>query len=407
MSTLGVIVEYNPFHNGHLFHIQKAKEITHSDAVVAVMSGNFVQRGIPAVVDKWIRTEMALLNGIDLILELPVIYSLSSAEFFSLGSVSLLNSIGIINSICFGSEYGDISTLKTISEVLEEEPTGFKEYLKKFIDTGASYPSARCSALVQYLQDRDAAYAVPLEKIMLSPNNTLGIEYCKSLMRLNSNIKPFTILREGSGYNSDILDDSFSSATALRKYFKENKPLSNLYKYMPHNIMDLLSNLRSQGYNFTFSDYMFSFIKYKLLTTLSPNDLLVIPDIREGLENRIYKYIENINGFDELIEAVKSKRYTYTRISRILCQIFVGFENYDTVSLRKEPCPYARVLGFNKRGKELLNEMKTKSQIPFYTKIPGECNNTMKLDIQATRAYSLINRSVNSDSDYKRHPVIL
>lgn len=407
MNTLGIIAEYNPFHNGHLYHIQRAKEITHSDAVVAVMSGNFVQRGIPALVDKWIRTEMALLNGIDLVLELPVVYSLSSAEFFALGAVSLLNSIGIVNSICFGSESGNISTLKTIAEILEEEPIDFKNYLKTFIDTGASYPSARCNALVQYLKDRDGICPLPLSKIMMSPNNTLGIEYCRSILRLRSNIKPFTILREGSKYNSDILEDSFSSATALRKYFKENKPLHNLYKYVPNNIMELLINLSAQGYSFTFSDYMFSFIRYRLLTALNPNDLLNIPDISEGLENRIYKYIENMSGFDELIEVVKSKRYTYTRISRILCQLFVGFENYDTAALRKKNCPYARVLGFNKRGKELLNEMKTKSQIPFYVKVPRECNDIMKLDIQATRAYSLINRSIDSNSEYIRHPVIL
>jgi predicted nucleotidyltransferase len=407
LSTLGLVVEYNPFHNGHLYHIKKSKSITGSEAVVAVMSGNFVQRGIPAVIDKWLRAEMALVNGVDLVLELPILYSLSSAEFFAFGAVSILNSIGIVDSICFGSECGNINILKDIAEILEKEPEPFKKFLKDLMNTGMVYPSARSRALVQYLGHKGIKYSFDPNDVMASPNNTLGIEYCRSILRLNSSIKPFSILREGSGYNSEVFEDRFSSATALRKHFKENKPFDIIDEYVPPNVMEMFLDLKRMNYSFAFSDSMFPFIKYRLLTMPNKYNLLKIPDISEGLENKICKSIETSENLDKLVEAVKSKRYTYTRISRILSQLFVGFEGYDTLHLRRKPCPYVRVLGFNSKGAQLLKEMKIKSAIPFYVKMPKEQSDLQKLDIQSTKAYSLINRNVDPKSDYLRHPIIV
>lgn len=407
MNTLGIIVEYNPFHNGHLFHIQRSKEITGADAVVAVMSGNFVQRGIPAIIDKWVRTEMALLNGVDLVLELPVLYSLSSAEIFAFGAMSILNSIGIVDNICFASECGNIHVLKKIARILETEPESFQSSLKNYLAFGISFPNARCKALADYIENKYGTCSFDPNVIMTAPNNTLGIEYCKSIFKLNSGIKPFTILREGSGYNTEVLEDGFSSATAIRKYFKENKPIKSINKYVPDNIMNIFWKLDANDYDFVFSDDILPFIKYKLLTLSNKDEIRKIPDISEGIENRIYKAIECAQSFDEMVDEIKSKRYTHTRICRILCQLFVGFEWYNTLALRKKSCPYARVLGFNNKGAALLKDMKSKSSIPFYVKIPKEPDDIMKLDIQATRAYSLINRNVKPDCDYTKHPIII
>jgi len=406
MNISGIIVEYNPLHNGHIYHINKTKELTNCDALICVMSGNFAQRGIPSLIDKWTKTKMALNNGVDLVIELPAIYSVSSAEFFSYGSVSLLNSLGVVDNICFGSEQGDIKDIYDISNILLKEPIEFKSLLKAYLSKGIVYPQARSNALYDYLiNSKNNISNLLLDNFLSSPNNILGIEYCKSLIKLNSSITPYTLKREGASYNSNILHNEFSSATAIRKFIKENGSLSKLEGHVPNSVLAEILNLYSENYEFAFEDSMFPYIKHKSAT--SKNSLVNLPDVSEGLDNKIIKSLQNNLSYSSAIEDMKSKRYTYTRISRILCQYFIGFDSFDSKRLREMSCPYARVLGFNSNGKSILKSIKSNSSIPLYTKIPKEPSDTLQLDIQSTRAYNIINNSINPNSDYLISPIIV
>jgi predicted nucleotidyltransferase len=405
MNITSIISEYNPLHNGHLYHIKKTKKLTNSDAIICIMSGNYVQRGLPAMIDKWNRSKIALECGADLVIELPVLYSLSSAEFFAFGAVSLLNSLGVVNSICFGSESGDIEHLNYIARILHGEPIEFKRSLKNYLSLGYAYPAARSIALNDYINYLNSNINIDFKESLSTSNNILGIEYCKSLIKLNSNIKPYTLKREGASYNSENIHSIFSSATAIRKYIKENNDISELRNHMPFQSYDLIIELKNNNYDFANEDNMMKYLRYKHFCTNSSIENL--PDVSEGLHNKIYKNIDKSTNYSDLIENIKSKRFTYTRINRILCQYFIGFEKYDTRILRKEPCPYARVLGFNEMGTKILKEMKSNSSIPVYTKLPKISTEVLDLDIEATKAYSLLNSNISPLSDYLISPIRL
>ena len=231
MKTVGLITEYNPFHNGHLYHIEKAKELTGADRVIVIMSGDYVQRGTPAVLSKHSRAHMALLNGASVVLELPVCYSCASAEFFAKGAVSVLDGLGCIDALCFGSECGNLEHLTSIAHLLSAEPETYRHHLQSSLKNGMSFPAARCHALEKMTGD---AYA---SQILSDPNNILGIEYLKALKELNSPIVPFTLKREFSGYHDTELHDCSSSASAIRKVLM-NIPAS---PYLPKNISAQLS----------------------------------------------------------------------------------------------------------------------------------------------------------------------
>jgi predicted nucleotidyltransferase len=405
MKISAIISEYNPIHKGHVHHINRTKELADSDAIICIMSGNYVQRGIPAIIDKWNRTKAALECGADLILELPVVYSLSSAEFFAQGAVSLLNSLGVIDSISFGSEIGDINFIMKIANVLLKEPCELKNKLKLNLDKGYAYPKARSLALINYFTEVEGISNNNLSESLNSSNNILGIEYCKSLLRLKSSIKPYTIKREGSTYNDKDLNSIFSSATSIRKYIKDNKSIDELREHMPDKSYELLKGLKNANYPFVFESLMLPFIKYKYFN--HKESLISLPDVSEGLHNRVYEGLLNENSYEDLIGKIKSKRYTYTRISRILCQYFVGFDNYPTDELRSQPSPYCRILGFNKEGMKALKHIKKNSSIPVYTKLPRNINSTMKLDIMATQTYSLLNSFISPMDDYLISPIII
>lgn len=402
MNITGIVAEYNPLHKGHEYHIKCSKDITESDGIVGIMSGNFVQRGMPAIIDKWNRTKAALLSGVDLVVELPTLYAISSAEFFAFGSISLLNNLGGINNVCFGSELGDINALISIASMLNLESPEFKEKIMHYLNQGLSYPSARSNTLEELLGKN---YTCDLNKILNNSNNILGIEYCKSLLKLNSKIAPFCIKRKGSDYNSEELTPAFASATAIRKYLKSNENTNLLQEYLPMNCYNILNKLYKENYNFVFEEDMLPFIKYKFFTTNSKFEHL--PDVTEGLHNKIRKSLEQYNNISDVILDVKSKRYTYSRISRILCQYFIGFETLNTSYLRTLQCPYARVLGFNDTGKQILKHLKKCTSIPIYTKLPKEINEFMSLDIKATKAYSIINKNVNPADDFLNSPIIM
>lgn len=400
MKITGLITEYNPFHLGHEFHINSSKQKTNCDYTICIMSGNFVQRGIPAIVDKWSRTKMALLGGVDLVLELPTIYSVSSAEYFAFGAISTLNSLNIVDNICFGSECGDVTTLKKIAEILVNEPLEFKKDLKEQLNLGLSFPKARSIAIEKYIKNSNIFNIDNIKHILNSPNNILAIEYCKSLFKLKSNINPITITRQGSSYNDDNLNQyNFSSASSIRKAITE-KSLESCINVIPKYTYEILENSKISDL-----DRMFFYVKYKLLS--NPQFLSNIPDANEGLGNKILNNIGNFNNFDEFIMSCKSKRYSYTRISRVLCQCFLSLTKEDILLSKSKP-QYIRVLGLNKNGAKILKEIKKNSKIKIVNKISSKNTDPMlSIDIKATNLYSLLNNNIMHNADFKISPIIL
>lgn len=402
MNITGIITEYNPFHKGHFYHLTSAKESTNADGIVCIMSGNFIQRGGPAIIDKWKRAEMAIDNGVDLVIELPTFYALSSAEYFAKGAISILDKLGVVNTIFFGSESGNVRNLKSIASILCDEPTDYKNLLKENLSKGLTFAKARELSLKEYYSSNSN---FEISEILGNSNNILGIEYIKALLSLKSTIEPLTLKREGSQYNDKTLNNTFSSATSIREALKNDSNLEHIYNDIPENSYKILKNLSDNNYKFIFENHMFNMIKYKLVTNcVNFNNLY---EISEGLDNKLLKEIHQSATFEEFILRVKSKRYTYTKISRILTQIFIGFDLYNKDELIKPDNLYGRILGFNSRGKDILKEIKKSSSIPLITKVPKHVNNDLlKLDIQATKCYSLLNNSVNPFSDHLLKPII-
>lgn len=405
MIISGIAAEYNPFHLGHAYHIAETKRVTGSDAVIIAMSGNFVQRGLPAIIDKKERTKMALLNGADIVFELPCLYSLSSAEFFALGAVSLFDSLGCVNYMSFGSEVDDINSLKSAAEILCFESEDFSKSIKKHLSTGISYPSARRHALSETLP---AKLPLNFDNILSSPNNILGIEYCKQILKLNSSIKPITINRFGSKYHETNLNENFPSATSIRNYLLESTNIEKLKNQLPISVYKIIISLINNGYDFAKEDKIVEYLNYKK-NCMDYNGTYIqnLPDISEGLHNRIAKNISSFKKYNEIIKDIKTKRYTYSRISRILCQYFIGFDNFNTKLLRSLPCPYARILGFTSIGASILKEMKKSTTIPLFSKLPKDKNEVLELELQASRAYSLVNFSINPLDDFVTYPIII
>lgn len=413
MGTVGLVTEYNPFHNGHLYHLEQAKLITNSEYSIAVMSGNFLQRGEPALVDKWTRAKMAVDNGVDLVLELPVIYSCQSAEFFSYGAVKLLNSLGVVDSICFGSELGEVSPLVSIANILLDEPYEYKLLLRDELDKGLSYPKSRSIALMNLLQQNNLLSTYKLEDILNNPNNILSIEYIKALLQLRSSIKPYTIRRIANHYSTKELTGSISSATAIRESIFNSNDLMTVRDTLPNASYESLRDFLVKFKGFNIIDNFDSILLYKLRIE-GTKVLSLLFDIDEGLENRFYKFASSSSSIKEILDLVNTKRYTYTRLQRIMCHLLIGVYREEIEFLHGHGPQYIRVLAMNNKGIKLLNEIKNKSDLPIITKFAdhGKFNNSIldkmiDIDKKATDIYFLgINHSKPYNMDYITSPYI-
>ena len=419
MNIVGLIVEYNPFHNGHLYHLNKSLEVTNATHSVAIMSGNFLQRGEPALLDKHTRAKMAVENGVDLVIELPTLFACQSAELFASGAITTLNSLNCIDSICFGSEIGDSNILYTISDLLVNEPLEFKDLLKSYLDLGHLFPTARSLALFDYINKHSLVdiSKESLQDILNSSNNILGIEYIKSLIKLNSNINIFTINRVVSQYNSDIIDSSICSATAIRTNLKSNSDFSFLENVVPKPTFDTMTSKFNNNFSPVFDEYYFD-----TLFALIVRDYNILDsyfDVNEGIENRIYDSIFKSNSYDDLLNNIKSKRYTLTKIKRILNNILLGITKKE-INLVKNitEMPYIRVLAFNDKGREILKKIKSNSEIKIINKLANIdfdshddiFNTLIDYDIKATNIYNSIyyknNKSLlKGPMDYYNSPV--
>jgi len=410
MKVLGIVSEYNPLHSGHVYHIAASREKTGATHVVCVMSGNFVQRGEPAIVDKWARAKMALHSGVDLVLELPVVFACASAEIFARGAIRILDKTGIIDYLGFGSEQGEIETLKHIALVLVEEPPEFRILLKKYLKQGLSFPAAREKAVTGYLHD------VP-EGILSKSNNILAIEYLKALIASGSGMEPVTIKRKGSGYQDPVIVESFSSATAIRNFLKESNAVSDpvLNGNIPPQTYSVLNECFKNNRGPVFPEDFAGIIIY-LLRTIGPNKLKHTPDVNEGLESRLISNVFKAGTLNDLIESSVTSRYPSTRIKRILFNTLLGITKTDLKSIiNDETCGYIRILGFNEKGRELLQRMQDTAAVPVISKtakyrsgLSDLSKKMFEYDIRATDVYVLAfkNRSQRGGDQDFTTPVV-
>lgn len=380
MKIVGLITEYNPFHNGHQYHLEKALELTNADAAVVVMSGNYVQRGTPAIMPKHLRAEIALKAGAAVVLELPVCYATGSAEYFALGAVSLLEQLGCVNAICFGTEAGNLTPLKKAAKFLANEPAEYKNSLQHYLKSGYSFPAARQKALFEYSNDREIA------SCLNQPNNILGIEYLKALYRLNSQITPYSIRRKESGYHDTELQSSYSSASAIRKLLEYSSHaihtvsdnmydepvlsdvLTRLEEQVPPACIQLLEETHRIRYPIYSNDFSL-LLKYRLLT-LTPENLAEYVDITPDLANRIAKNKNDFVSFDQFCDVLKTRELTHTRISRALLHILLDIRKKDLQECADNNLNrYAHILGFRRDCTDVLAVMKQKSTLPLLTKL--------------------------------------
>lgn len=409
-KVLGIIAEYNPFHNGHLYHLNESKKAVNADYTVAIISGNFVQRGDTSLVDKWSKAEMAIQNGVDLVIELPLLYSISSAENFAEGAVKILNSLNIVDYLSFGSELCDVRILDDFASILYDEPKEFITILNHELGKGISYPKARENALLMYLNDI-RKYA----NILSSPNNILAIEYLKALKKYKSSIIPVSINRNKVDYNSTEIVDGMASATAIRKIALTNDVWS-LRRAMPKTSFDIMYDCLRSGKTVASIAKFEKEIIYNL-RKMSISEIADLPDVTEGLEYSIKNAANSCNTIDELISIIKSKRYTTTRLKRILLYCLLGITKKDMQNSRKVSTSYIRVLGFNDKGKDLLGgicHLNPKLEIITSVKKYLETSNNkisksmLEKDIFATDIYTLgYDYDSCSNLDYTHKMVIL
>ena len=404
----GIIAEYNPFHNGHAYQIEQARLLTGCDFLVVVMSGDYVQRGAPAVFDKYTRARMALACGADLVLELPVACSCASAEFFASGAVSLLDGLGCVDFLCFGSESGDLQSLMEPARILAKESPVFQEALRRGLSLGLSFPAARKEAFRACASNPD---------ILDLPNNILGIEYLKALLQRESILKPVTIKREGQGYHDTLLDSGFASASGIRRFLKqEEAPLSALpalKESLPDPVMEVLTDTLAHTLPVWEEDFSM-LLRYELLRQ-SASDLTRYADISPDLGRRLKNCADKFSSFSEFVALVKTKDVTYTRITRALFHILLNLTGEDTRN--SVAMPYARILGFRKDHSRILGLLKENSRIPiipkaadYKTYLTPDLQPLFEKDLFAANLYETIAAAKQKRAflhDLKRSPVIL
>jgi predicted nucleotidyltransferase len=384
MKAAGVIVEYNPFHNGHYFHLQGTKEQTNADVYIAVMSGNFLQRGEPALVSKWTRAKMALQAGVDLVIELPYAFATGKAEVFSNGAISALDTL-FVSDICFGSEHGSIEAFKNTVHYMNENKQVFNDILKKEIAKGYSFPKA--SSLAYNALD-SAKYTVDLSL----PNNILGYHYVKAIQDQKSAIQPQTLQRTGAGYHDEKpFDNKIASATGIRKILLGNNgELSKIKSLVPETTYEALINYYESYQTYHHWDLYFPYLQYKLSVT-DPAELRKIYEAEEGLEYRVIEKMKQATNFTEFMEAIKTKRYTWTRLQRFLTHILTNTTKEEMAPyLEKMEVNYIRILGMSEQGQAYLKEIKKKVEKPIITNLNAKHDDPMlNMDIRASKAYAL------------------
>lgn len=393
-KIVGIIAEYNPFHLGHQYQMKEAKRLSGADYVVALISGHFVQRGEPAIFDTYTRAKMALLSGADAVFEMPTPFSTSSAEDFANYGVSLFSSLGV-QALSFGTEGASVEELERIANILVEESEDFKIILKELLVMGNTYPEARMSACVYELEkmgcgDVEIARA---REILSSPNNILGIEYMKAKRRIRSPIEVFLVNRIGSGYHEREFSDGFASATAIRRHMFQQGDFGGLLDYVPKEIVEEYL----QAYPISADDFTGMILRRVLQMIHEYEPLDQFLDVTPDLAQRIMHQITNFSSFADMVNAIKSRQFTFTRISRALMHIALGIKDRNMSEYKEgRYAPYARLLGFQTSGSDVLTQLKMTSSIPIISKM-SNAGNIIHKD---SPAFSLLMEEVHASEIY-------
>ncbi len=383
MKILGIVVEYNPFHLGHKYQLEMAKKEAQCDAVAVVMSGNYVQRGEPAIIDKYTRAEMAIKNGADLVIELPFPFSCQNAELFALGAIRELKKLNV-SVISFGCENTDIDLLYIIADFQLNNNEEYNSLLKEYINDGMSYPSAVNSSINNLLKN----YSAYTDDLTLLPNNTLGLEYIKTARKIDFNVDFLPIKRHMAQHNEKKITNKFASATAIRNEILA-KNLTKTKISLPPTSYALIKEYYKEHRLFNSLDNYLELIYYKIISS-GKSYLKEIYDINEGLENRIYDNISKHKTLDEFIMSIKSKRYTYSRIRRILLNILLDIKTEDIDYLKKNDNNYVKALAFNNNGKNILNHAKENETV-IISKFSDYKRND--IDIKNSKMFEMTNKS--------------
>jgi predicted nucleotidyltransferase len=414
-SVLGIIAEFNPLHNGHLHFIQEAQQVEDFSATICVMSGNFVQRGEAALCNKWLRARMALQAGVDLVIELPFCFAVRSAYFFARGGIELLYRTGVVSHLAFGSESGQLKELQSISTIIANEDLEYKTQLKFWLSQGFSFPVARSRTIQQILGEKISG----LERIIMQPNNILALEYLRVLEQESIPLKPLTIARKGPGYNSTEISP-YASASAIRRSLLEDPQDNKIADSLPPGILALLQQEMSEGRAPVTLEALEQAILVKLRTT-PLEKLRKTYEITEGLEYRIQKAANSSGTLEELRHSIKSKRYSLTRINRLLLYSLLDIEGGQLMNYDQHGPLYLHILGFSTKGRKILQEIKNKSTLRILNRgseVKNACQdincpalqNMLGLDILATDIYSLLYPSSSArkgSQDFTTSPAIV
>lgn len=375
MKVIGIIAEYNPFHNGHLYQINKIKELYPDSLLIGVISSSFTQRGDISLLNKWDKTKIALDNGLDVVLELPFVYATQSSDIFAKGALKILNKLKI-DTLVFGTESKNINRLKEVANI-QINSKDYNNKVKEYLDMGINYPTALNKALETF-----SNYKVE------TPNDLLALSYIKEIIKNNYNIEVVNIKRTTTYHGKDI-KDNITSASNIRKLYLEEKDISSLIPYNK-NIL----------YKISMNNY-FNYLKYKII--VENNNLNKYQTVDEGIENRIIKSLNISHNYDELIQNIKTKRYTYNKISRMLLHILTSFTKEEAYNLSIE---YIRLLGFSIKGKKYLNNIKKNIDVPIITRYKKEISKILDIELRITNIYSLITNNNEIEKEYKNKPII-
>jgi len=379
MKSVGIICEYNPFHNGHLYHLDKVKELYPDHTIILIMSGNFTERGDVSILNKWDKTTIALKYGVDLVIELPYVFASESADKFAYASIRLLDLLNV-EALIFGSESNNIDLLYTLADT-QLNNKKYDKLVKEYIDEGINYPTALSKAL----------FDITGKKID-KPNDILALSYIREIIDQHSTIRPISIKRNND-YNSLELNDGITSASSIRYALYHNENVDN---YIPYDIND---------YHIVFNNDYFSLLKYKILTE---KDLSIYQTVDEGIENRLKKYIIKSNNIEEFIMKVKTKRYTYNKLNRMFNHIICNFTKEEAIN--NDEIEYIRVLGFSYKGQDYLNKIKKDIDIPIITRFSSIKSNMLDIEFRTTVTYASILNEKDKikliEDEYKHTPII-